>query len=289
VAVSLTRLPACCGISLKPEYFTDIRGLAGSDSDLWFEIHPENYMIPGGPRLDGLLAIAADYPISLHGVGASLGGPIGPLTDHLKAMQSLIDRVQPAAISEHAVWSRTEDQYFAELLPSPRTRAAIEYLVTGVDQYQSALQRTILIENQSHYLTFRNDYAEPEFLVEVATRTGCGLLLDINNLYISANNCGIDPDQYIQALPPALVGEIHIAGYTPDAQFGRRLLIDSHAEAVADPVWDLLDRALTHLGPVPVLIERDANLPPLASLLIEKQRADAALSRLTNPEVYYGR
>jgi hypothetical protein len=255
---------------------------------MWFEIHPENYMIAGGPRLDGLLAIAADYPISLHGVGGSLGGPESTPTNHLQALLQLIDRVQPAAISEHAVWSRAQDQYFAELLPSPRTRTALEYLVNGVDRYQSAVKRTILIENPTHYLAFKNDFTEPEFLLEVAARTGCGLLLDINNLYISANNCGVDPDQYIQALPPELVGEIHIAGFTPDTQFGHRLLIDSHAEAVADPVWALLDRALTHLGPVPVLIERDASLPAFAVLLTEKRRADAALHCRVKQDTCYG-
>lgn len=285
--MSLTTLPVCGGISLKPEYFTDVETL--TPGDLWYEVHPENYMIAGGPRLEGLLKIAANNHISLHGVGASLGGPTPTTEEHLQALQRLITVIEPAAVSEHAVWSRTQGQYLAELLPSPRTQAALTFLIEGVDHFQSALGRTILIENQSHYLTFKNDFDEPEFLVEVATRTGCGLLLDINNLYISANNCGIDPQRYIQALPPGLVGEIHIAGFTPDARFGDRLLIDSHAEAVAESVWQLLDDALAYLGPLPVLIERDANLPPIAALLTEKHRADAALSRLDDRELRHGR
>ncbi len=268
----VTDLPASTGVSLKPEYFADVDSLAPSDT--WFEVHPENYMTGGGPRLEGLLAAAGRFPISLHGVSASLGGPTRAPDAHLDALRRLIDLVNPAAVSEHAVWSRTNARYYADLLPLPRTTEALANLIDGIDHLQNGIGRRILIENPSNYLPIRSEMDEPDFLVEVATRSGCGLLLDVNNLYISANNCGIEAHAYIEAIPAGLVGEIHVAGYSPDEQFGEALLIDSHAAPVAEPVWRLLETALLHLGPTPVLIERDAELPPFAELMREREYAE---------------
>ena len=267
-----TDLPATTGVSLKPEYFADVDGL--EPGDVWFEVHPENYMIGGGPRLEGLLTAADRFPISLHGVGASLGGPLRTPDEHLEALRRLIDLVNPAAVSEHAAWSRTGTQYYADLLPLPRTSEALANLVDGIDHFQNGIGRRILIENPSNYLAIRSEMDEADFLGEVATRAGCGLLLDINNLFISANNCGIDPHAYIEAIPAALVGEIHVAGHSPDEQFGEALLIDSHAAPVAEPVWRLLETALRHVGPSPVLIERDAKLPPFHELMREREFAE---------------
>jgi uncharacterized protein (UPF0276 family) len=274
-----TDLPAATGISLKPEYFAD--ALALRPGETWFEVHPENYMIGGGPRLEGLLSAAERFQISLHGVGASLGGPELPTAQHLKALRRLIDLVNPAAVSEHAVWSRTRSQYFADLLPLPRTQESLQNLADGVDHFQDGIGRRILIENPSNYLPIKSEMDESDFLVEVAQRTGCGLLLDVNNLYISANNCGMNAERYIESLPSDLVFEIHIAGHTPDERFGDALLIDSHAAMVSEPVWALLAFALRHLGPKPVLIERDANLPPFAELMQEKYRCDRLQSEIS--------
>ena len=273
-----TDLPAATGVSLKPEYFSDVESLGPIDT--WFEVHPENYMIDGGPRLEGLLSAVERFPISLHGVGASLGGPTLTPKDHLSALRRLIDLVRPAVVSEHAVWSRSTAQHYADLLPLPRTNEALENLVNGIDHFQNAIGRQILIENPSNYVHIRSEMDEADFLVEVATRSGCGLLLDVNNLYISASNCGIDADAYIEAIPSGIVGEIHIAGYSPDEQFGEALLIDSHAAPVAEPVWRLLETTLSHLGPKPVLIERDAELPPFAELMREREYAERLASQL---------
>ncbi|WP_127560658.1 DUF692 domain-containing protein [Saccharospirillum alexandrii] len=266
------------GVSLKPQHFE--QAMASRLRGIWYEVHPENYLMQGGPRRRGLRQVAADRDISFHGVGASLGGPDLPDADHLKAIRQLVDDIQPVRLSEHAVWSSIDQTYLAELLPLPRTQPVLLNLVAGVDVYQSAMGRTILIENPTNYLTVHSDMDEADFLLEVSDRTGCGLLLDINNLYLSAHNVGIDPKAYIKALPPKKVGEIHIAGFDADPQFGHRLLIDSHASAVADPVWSLLDYALTHLGPKPVLIERDANLPEFSVLEQEVHRAQRMLDRL---------
>lgn len=271
----LTDLPVTAGVSLKPEHYDDVESLAAAD--IWFEVHPENYMIQGGPRLEGLLAAAERFPISLHGVGGSLGGPNPTPNDHIQALRRLIALADPAAVSEHAVWSQTNARYYADLLPLPRTAEALARLVEGIDYYQNGIGRKILIENPSNYLPIKSEMDEPDFLVEAANRSGCGLLLDINNLYISARNCGIDAHGYIDSIPSQLVGEIHVAGYSPDEQFGEALLIDSHAAPVAQPVWALLEDALQQLGPKPILIERDAKLPPFAELLREKAVADRLL------------
>lgn len=280
IAAPGNSLPNHAGLGLKPEHFQAVQTQA--IEDIWFEVHPENYMIDGGPRLEGLLAISQQYPLSLHGVGASLGGPELPDAEHLKALKRLVDFLEPASVSEHAVWSRFNGQYFADLMPLPRTQIAKQQLIDGIDCFQNAIGRKILIENPSNYLPVIAEMDEATFLVDVATSSGCGLLVDVNNLYLSNQNCGINANAYLQAIPPDLVGEIHVAGFSLDPNLGKRLLIDSHAADVDAAVWDLLDIALQQFGAKPVLLERDDNLPSFARLLEERQLAKIALDKTSS-------
>ena len=236
-------------------------------------------MVAGGPRLAQLRRIREAFPLSLHGVGASLGGPAPPDPRHLCAVRRLVDEFEPVLVSEHAVWSSASGVWFADLLPLPRTADALRQLVEGVGRYQEAIGRRILVENPTNYLPFTSEMDEPDFLNEVASRTGCGLLLDVNNVYLSARNCGIDSERYIRALAADRIEEIHIAGHDPDENLGEALLIDTHAAPVSEAVWNLLDVALAHLGPRPVLLERDGKLPPFGTLMEERRRAETALSR----------
>ncbi len=265
------------GVGLKQPYLES--ALAHREPSLWFEVHTENYMVAGGPRLAQLRRVREAFPVSFHGVGASLGGPAPPEPRHLSAIKRLVDEFAPVLVSEHAVWSSANGVWFADLLPLPRTGDALRQLVEGVDRYQDAIGRRILIENPTNYLPFVSEMDEPDFLNEVVGRSGCGLLLDLNNVYLSACNCGIDPERYIEALSGDRVEEIHIAGFEADENLGEELLIDTHAAPVSEAVWDLLDFTLARLGPRPVLLERDGKLPPFEALMEERRRAEAALSR----------
>ena len=271
------------GIGLKQAHVE--AALAGPQTAPWFEVHAENYMVAGGPRLEQLARIRGRAALSFHGVGASLGGPAPPDARHLSALKRLVDAFEPALVSEHAVWSRAGGVYFADLLPLPRTADALARLVDGVDRLQEAIGRRVLIENPANYLPFVSEMDEPDFLAEAARRTGCGLLLDVNNVYVSAHNCGLDARAYIEALPAERVGEIHIAGFEADENFGERLLIDSHAAPVSEPVWSLLEFALERLGPLPVLLERDGKLPTFEALMDERRRAERILSARRDPGV----
>ena len=265
------------GVGLKQPHVES--ALACSDPSLWLEVHTENYMVAGGPRLDQLRRVRDAFALSFHGVGASLGGPAPPKPRHLSAARRLVDEFEPFLVSEHAVWSSAGGVWFADLLPLPRTADALRQLVEGVDRYQEAVGRRILIENPTNYLPFTSEMDEPDFLNEVAARTGCGLLLDVNNVYLSARNCGIDSKRYIRALAADRIGEIHVAGHEADENLGDALLIDTHAAPVSDAVWNLLEVALTHLGPRPVLLERDGKLPAFGTLMEERRRAEAVLAR----------
>jgi uncharacterized protein len=264
------------GVGFKPDYLEQV--IATSEPDLWLEVHTENYLIDGGVRLDYLEQLRNQHCLSFHGVSASLGGVEQVDTDFIAAVKALVDRFQPSIVSEHAVWSRSVGNYFPDLLPLPRTEQAMLQLVDGVSAYQDGIRHRIMLENPANYLNFISEMDEPDFLVEVSTRSGCGLLLDINNLYLSSVNCGLNTYDYIDALPFGLVGEIHVAGYTVDPEYGDKLLIDSHAEAVSEPVWELLEYALNHLGQVPVLVERDDNLPQWSELLLERNRAHSIIT-----------
>ncbi|MBB5745947.1 DUF692 domain-containing protein [Brevundimonas variabilis] len=265
------------GLGLKAQHYE--QALACPAVGLWFEVHPENYMVDGGPRLAWLEAIRAEKPLSLHGIGLSLAGDALPDPEHLARFKALADRYEPFAISEHLAWSRRGQVYHPDLLPFPRTRRMLSRVCDNVSRAQDVLGRPLLIENPSLYLALNgHEMSEPEFLSEIVLATGCGLLLDINNVYVSANNLGESATAYLDALPAHAIGEIHLAGHDPDPELGPGLLIDSHAAPVSDTVWSLYQRTIRRIGPRPTLIERDDAIPAFEILMGERNRADAILS-----------
>ncbi len=276
-----TRLPpASVGVGLKPEHGPDI---AAAPHGLgFFEVHAENYMGEGGAPHRFLARIRADHPLSLHGVGLSLGGP-GPLdTAHLARLKALIQRYQPAVFSEHLAWSTHESAFFNDLLPLPYTNATLQKVADHIDETQEALGCRMLLENPATYLVFaESTWAETDFLIELVRRTGCGLLLDVNNVAVSCLNHERDPYAYLSAFPLAHVGEIHLAGCaeTVDAA-GRTLRIDAHDSPVRPDVWALYADVLARTGPVPTLIEWDNDLPPFAVLREEAEKAAALMAGL---------
>jgi uncharacterized protein (UPF0276 family) len=243
----------------------------------WLEVHPENYM-GGGAAVQSLERLRRDYPVALHGVGLSLGSTEGIDRRHLGRLAALVERLEPTLVSEHLAWSVAGGAYLNHLLPLRYDDETLAILGRHVHQAQAALGRRLLVENPSSYLRFRHSaIPEPEFLGELARRTGCGLLCDVNNVYVSSENLGFDPGPYLDALPPDAVGEIHLAGHSVSDADGRPVLIDDHGGPVADPVWRLYRRALARFGPVPTLIEWDTNLPDLPVLLAEARAADRVL------------
>jgi len=264
------------GLGLKPQHYAEAR--AAPADGLWFEVHPENYMVDGGPRLAWLETIRHRHPISLHGVGLSLAADAEPDTSHLRRFAALVERIEPALVSEHLAWSTWRGVYRPDLLPFPRTNEALERLVDNVDRAQRALSRRIAIENPSHYLHIDgHDYDEIAFLAELARRSGCGLLLDVNNVFVSARNLGFDPEAYVDAFPVECVDEVHLAGHSADPSLGEALLIDSHDAPVSPAVWSLYERLIARIGPRPTLIERDDNIPAFETLQLERRRAEAVL------------
>lgn len=265
------------GLGLKPLHFEEAH--AALADGLWFEVHPENYMVEGGPRLAWLEAIRSRHPLSLHGVGLSLAADAPPDPEHLRRLAQLADRFEPALVSEHLAWSTWRGAYHPDLLPMPRTAEALARLCANVDATQTALRRRIAIENPSHYLRIaEHECDEIAFLGELARRTGCGLLLDVNNVFVSSRNLGLRPEAYIDAFPAELVDEIHLAGHSTDPLLGEALLIDSHDAPVAPAVWQLYERLIARIGPRPTLIERDGNLPAFDVMLAERQRAATILT-----------
>lgn len=266
------------GLGLKPQHFD--AALACEAPGLWYEVHPENYLVEGGPRLAWLEAIRAAHPISLHGVSLSLAADAPPDPSHLQRFAELARRIQPALISEHLAWSSWRGSYYPDLLPFARTDSALQRIADNIERTQDALAQRIAIENPSHYLHLDgHERGEIDFLSELCRRTGCGLLLDVNNVYLSARNLGYSAESYIDAVPAAAVMEIHLAGHTPDPQLGDALLVDSHDAPVAPAVWALFDRLIARIGPRPTLIERDDNLPEFSVLLAERDAAHALLGR----------
>lgn len=267
-------VPAHAGIGLRAPHhrdFLDTRPAVG-----FVEVHSENYMCAGGPLLHYLEQTRRDYALSLHGVALSLGSAERPDADHLRRVKALIDRFQPFLVSEHLAWTGTGGVYLNDLLPLPYDRATLDQVAGNVEIAQDALGRTILIENPSSYLRFRrSEQGEPEFLAELARRTGCGLLLDVNNVAVSAFNMGFDPDAYLAAIPPDAVGQFHLAGYHVNDVGDALVRIDDHGSRVADEVWGLYRAAVARIGPRPTLIEWDSNLPPLDVLVAEAAKADA--------------
>ena len=271
-------LPRRAGLGLKHQHIDEV--LACRPPVGFFEVHAENYMVDGGPLHHGLARIRADYEISLHGVGLSIGGE-GPLDEtHLDRLAGLIDRYQPAVFSEHLAWSSHRDAYLADLLPLPWTAGTLDRVCQHIDRVQTRLKRSMLLENPATYLEFaESTLAEADFLAQVQRRTGCGLLLDLNNLYVSCVNHHRDAQAYLDALPLRAVAQVHLAGFAEDSDAaGDRLLIDTHGSPIDQAVWQLFEDLLARIGPVPTLIERDNNLPALPLLLAELAEADRRLS-----------
>ena len=269
--------PAAAGIGLRAPHVHEV--IDTRPPTAWLEVHAENYL-GGGPALRSLDQLRPSYPISLHGVGLSLGSADGLDGRHLRRLAALIGRVEPVLVSEHLSWSITGGLYLNHLLPLPYTDESLELLCRHVDQTQSALGRQILIENPSSYLRFRDSpIPEPEFLAELARRAGCGLLCDVNNIYVSAHNLGFDAMAYVDALPWASVSEIHVAGHARNDADGLTILIDDHGSRVSPEVWQLYAHALSRFGPVATLVEWDTDIPTLDTLLAEACVADVLLSR----------
>jgi uncharacterized protein (UPF0276 family) len=263
--------PTGTGIGLRAPHVAAV--MATRPAVPWFEVHAENYMADGPAR--EALRIREFYPLSLHGVGLSLGSAGGIDRRHLRRLKALVRRFEPVLVSEHLAWSIADGAYLNDLLPLPGTAEALAIVCENVTEVQEALGRPILIENPSAY--FRYQYSpipEPEFLAELARRTGCGLLCDVNNIWVSAHNLGFDPLGYIDALPADAVHEIHLAGHCANTVGERTILIDHHGAPVADSVWRLYAHALRRFGPVPTLIEWDTDLPGLDTLLAEAAAAE---------------
>jgi len=266
-------VPAQAGIGLRAPHHREF--LEQRPEIPWVEVHSENFFADGGRQIEVIDAVRCNYGISLHGVGLSIGStdPLSSL--HLQNLKRLVDRVQPALVSEHLSWSSVDGVFTNDLLPMPHTSEALTHFSARVSEVQDFLQRQILIENVSSYLRFPEDtMTEWQFLTELAQHSGCGILLDVNNVYVSAQNHGFDADAYIAAIPVALVQEIHLAGHTVVSDEDGELLVDTHNAPVADPVWDLYRRTIARTGLLPTLIEWDSQLPALDRLIAEAQRAD---------------
>jgi uncharacterized protein len=270
-------LPARPGVGYKPQHFEAL--MAAPNPVGWLEIHAENYMGDGGRPLAQLRHLAERFPISVHGVGLSIGGE-GPLdADHLLRLKRLCDWLNPASFSEHLAWSTHDGAYLNDLLPLPYTAATLDRVADHIDEVQEVLGRPMLLENPSSYVAFtETEMDEVEFLSQVARRTGCGMLLDVNNVYVSATNQNFDALGYLQSFPMPLVGEIHLGGHDVDSDdHGNPLLIDSHGAEVVDPVWALYAQVIAVGGPRPTLIEWDNDVPDWPVLAAEAARAAAVL------------
>ncbi|MGF6669893.1 MNIO family bufferin maturase [Pseudomonas monsensis] len=274
---ALPGLPPRAGLGLKTGHFLEV---LGSLPDLgFFEVHAENYMVDGGPFHHFLGLIREQYPLSLHGVGLSIGAE-GPLdTEHLKRLAGLIERYQPQSFSEHLAWSSHGPVFLNDLLPLAYDTPTLNRVCAHIDLVQNTLKRPMLLENPATYLAFQHSTLdEADFISEVIRRSGCGLLLDVNNVYVSCINHQRDPQAYLNALPLHAVGEIHLAGFAEDCDsLGDRLLIDDHGAPVDQAVWTLYRQALERIGPVATLIERDNQVPAFDVLLAEARQADEIL------------
>jgi uncharacterized protein (UPF0276 family) len=291
VANSNIALPTGAGVGLKPEHFRDV--LATRPDVAFFEVHAENYMVDGGPFHHFLGRIREHYPLSLHGVGLSIGAE-GPIDEaHLDRLAALIARYEPASFSEHLAWSSHGEIFLNDLLPVPYDRATLARVCEHVDRVQERLKRPMLLENPATYVEFTiSTMSEAQFLGEVLRRTGCGLLLDVNNVYVSCMNHGRDPLAFIDDLPLDAVGEIHLAGFALDEDAdGAPLLIDSHGAEVDDAVWSLYAQVIARVGAMPTLLERDNNVPALATLVAEAQHAETLMPSTRTPTrcgIYWG-
>ncbi len=273
-------LPAAPGVGYKPQHFAQI--LDHAKPVAWLEIHAENYMGDGGRPLAQLRHLSEQFPISVHGVGLSIGSEGALDANHLARLKHLCGWLNPASFSEHLAWSTHDTHFLNDLLPLPYTDETITRVCDHIDQVQETVGRQMLLENPSSYLAFdESTWSEPDFLREVSRRTGCGLLLDVNNVFVSATNLDYSPQGYIDEYPLDKVGEIHLGGHDEDEDdHGHPLLIDSHGREVVDPVWALLDYVLDRSGPKPLLVEWDTDVPDWPVLRAEAERAQAALERV---------
>ncbi len=272
------RLPNGIGVGYKPQHFQEVLDAPGPVA--WLEVHAENYMGEGGRPLAQLRALAERFPISVHGVGLSIGGERPLDRDHLARLARLVGWLEPASFSEHLAWSTHDVGFLNDLLPLPYTNDTLTRVADHIDEVQEALGRQMLLENPSTYLAFaENEMSEIEFLSEITRRTGCGLLLDVNNVFVSATNQKTDAISYIDAFPLDAVGEIHLGGHDEDEDsHGAPLLIDSHGREVVDPVWALYAHTIEKAGPRPTLIEWDTDVPDWPTLAAEAERADVILT-----------
>ncbi len=272
-----TAIPAAAGIGFRIPHTRAF--LDEWPAVPWLEVHAETFLAEGGLRLAILEELRNRYPLSIHGVGLSLGSAEGIDAAHLERVAALVERFEPGLVSEHVAWSVDGGVYFNDLLPLPYTEEALEILCANVDTVQDRLRRPILVENPSTYMAFNTStMPEWQFMAEIARRTGCGILLDVNNIHVSAHNQAFNPGPYLDAIPLDRVQEIHLAGHTVKQVADASLLIDDHGDRVADPVWLLFDSALERLGPVPTLVEWDTNLPALPVLLAEAAKAQTRLT-----------
>ncbi len=274
-------IPARAGVGYKQKHLDEI--LAEPDTIGWLEIHAENYMGDGGPQIAQLRYLRERFPISCHGVGLSIGSE-GPLDkEHLARLKKLVDWLNPALFSEHLAWSTHNIGFLNDLLPAPYTQATVNTVIEHINQVQDVIGRQMLLENPSVYVMFeQSTMSEIEFLTEIVTRTGCGLLLDVNNTYVSNTNQQTSAEEYLSGFPVEHIGEVHLGGH--DAQtddFGDPLLIDSHNAPVVDPVWNLYETLIKRTGPLPTLIEWDNDIPEWPVLAHEARLADAILNRQT--------
>lgn len=262
------------GIGLRTEHYSAF--LEKKPSIAWVEVHSENYFVEGGKPLSILEKVRADYPVSLHGVSLSLGSADELNWRHLKKLRDLSTRIQPCLISEHLCWSSIDGHYLHDLLPLPYTEEAVDHLSIRIQQVQDYLQRQILIENISSYITFNHStMTEYEFLTAVAAKAGCGILLDINNIYINAMNLNMDANAYLHAIPANIIQEIHLGGFTTSKlDDEKEILIDTHNRQIVPAVWDLYKNAIQHVGTKPTIIEWDTDLPTLETLCLEAYRAE---------------
>lgn len=283
-----TPLPPSQGIGLKPQHYAALLGDASADTSSsranlpsrpgWVEVHPQNYFCDGGPPHRWLNAVAEAFPVSFHSVGLSLGSAQGLDEGELEQLAMLCERYTPAAVSDHLSWSGSATNRYPDLLPVPYTRACLDHFVDQVGRVQERLARPILVENPSRYLAFDGDEMdEAQFLAELCIRSGCGLLLDINNIEVSATNLRLDAVAMLDAIDPALVGEVHLAGHATEHHEDGPLLIDDHGSPVSDLTWQLFERFARRAGPRPTLIEWDSDVPDYAVLMAEADKAGAIL------------
>jgi uncharacterized protein len=276
--------PAPAGVGLRLPHLAEV--VATRPAVGWFEIHPENFLAnPHASEL--LIALAGDYPISVHSVGVSIGSAGGIDRAHLKRIRNLIDAVDPVLVSGHLAWSTHEGEYLNDLLPLPYDQETLRLVAAHVDEVQQGLGRPYLVENPSSYIGIATSTMnEVEFLSELVRRTGCKLLCDVSNVYLSGHNLGYDPHAYLDAMPAEAIGELHLGGFLSEddeANAGQQVLIDTHAQRIAEPAWDLYAYALRRFGPKPTLIEWDNDLPAVATLLSEAERADAIAGAVFEP------